>query len=250
MSDKNTKCSKLHYADGSSISVRHDEIDLLRIVDTLLAAKWYIIIFAFISALLGAAVFSFLPQRWTSESLITPAEQTQWYELQKMLSELQVLGVEVNVSRNDVFNHFIKKMKSQSLFREYLETSPFIINELKGISNEPTALYHAVVDASEHLKVVNNNATSKKDVDKVPYTEWTLSFTAPTAEYSQTVLSGYIERVSGLVQREIIQNIHNALNLKISKMQAQLALDRVRFTNMLHYLGECLVVVWFYSVKH
>ncbi|ELU7108268.1 LPS O-antigen length regulator, partial [Escherichia coli] len=117
MSDKNTECSKLHYADGSSISVRHDEIDLLRIVDTLLAAKWYIIIFAFISALLGAAVFSFLPQRWTSESLITPAEQTQWYELQKMLSELQVLGVEVNVSRNDVFNLFIKKMKSQSLFR-------------------------------------------------------------------------------------------------------------------------------------
>ncbi len=43
---------------------------------------------------------------------------------------------------------------------------------------------------------------------------WTLSFTAPTSEEAQTVLSGYIDYISALVVKESIENVRNKLEIK------------------------------------
>ena len=40
--------------------------------------------------------------------MITPAEQTQWNPLRQMMVALQVLDVDVKVSRDEVFGLFIK----------------------------------------------------------------------------------------------------------------------------------------------
>lgn len=51
------------------------------------------------------------------------------------------------------------------------------------------------------MKAVDDNASKKKDEPSL-YTSWTLSFTAPTSEEAQTVLSGYIDYISALVVKE------------------------------------------------
>ncbi|EHG7582505.1 MULTISPECIES: LPS O-antigen length regulator Wzz(fepE) [Citrobacter] len=223
------KNTELNFADYAPPAVRQNEIDLLRLVEILFSAKNHIIAVVFACALLGAAVSWLLPQKWTSQSVVTPAEQTQWYDLRQTLADLQILGVEINISRGDVFNLFIKKLQSQSLLEEYLKTSPYVMGQLKDADIDPLALHRAVVNVSEKLKVTNN--ATAKNADKMPYDAWTLSFTAPTAKDAQTVLDGYIGWVSAIVQKETMQNVRNALELKTRIMKEQLALDHVRLTN-------------------
>lgn len=162
--------------------------------------------------------------------MITPAEQTQWNTLRQMMVTLQVLDVDAKVSRGDVFNLFIKKFQSQSLLEEYMKTSPYVMSQLEGTEVDPLELHRAVVNIAEKMKATDN--TQVKDADKAPYTSWTLSFTAPTAGDAQTVLEGYINYISRIVEQETMENIRNQITLKTKVVQQQLELDRVRLTNI------------------
>ena len=210
----------------------HDlkEIDLLGILDTLLAAKKRILATMLAFGLAGLAIAFILPQKWTSKAVITPAEQTQWNPLSQMLVALQVLDVDVNITRPEVFNLFIKKFQSQSLLEEYMASSPYVMEQLKEADIDPMELHRAVVNIAEQMKAVDN--TSAKDAEKALYASWTLSFTAPTATDAQAVLEGYIHFISALVEQETMQNIRNQVALKTQLQKQQLELDRVRLTNI------------------
>lgn len=206
------------------------EIDLLGLLDILLAAKKRIVTIVLAFAVVGLAIAFLIPQKWTSKAVITPAEQTQWNTLRQMMVTLQVLDVDAKVSHGDVFNLFIKKFQSQSLLEEYMKTSPYVMSQLEGTEVDPLELHRAVVSIAEKMKAVDNSQA--KDADKAPYTSWTLSFTAPTAGDAQTVLEGYINYISRIVEQETMENIRNQITLKTKVVQQQLELDRVRLTNI------------------
>lgn len=216
-----------HYAPPA---VSAKEIDLLGLLDVLLAAKKRIITIVFAFALVGLAIAFLIPQKWTSKAVITPAEQTQWSSLRQMMVTLQVFDVDVKVTRADVFNLFIKKFQSQSLLEEYMKSSPYVMAQLDGAEVDPLELHRAVVNIAEKMKAIDN--TQEKNADKAPYLSWTLSFTAPTAEDAQKVLNGYIQYISRIVEQETMQNIRDQLILRTKTVQQQLELDRVRLTNI------------------
>ncbi|KTH93905.1 LPS O-antigen length regulator Wzz(fepE) [Enterobacter cloacae] len=224
------KNTDLDFPSYATPAVSTKEIDLLGLLDILLAAKKRIIAIAFAFALAGLAIAFLLPQKWTSKAVITPAEQTQWNPLRQMMAALQVLDVDVKVSRDEVFGLFIKKFQSQSLLEEYMKSSPYVMSQLEGTNVDPLELHRAVVNISEKMKAIDN--TQVKDADKAPYVSWTLSFTAPTAGDAQTVLEGYIKYIAAIVEQEIMLNIRNQLALKTKVVEQQLDLDRVRLTNI------------------
>ncbi|MEG4662495.1 LPS O-antigen length regulator Wzz(fepE) [Enterobacter cloacae] len=224
------KNTDLDFPSYATPAVSTKEIDLLGLLDILLAAKKRIIAIAFAFALAGLAIAFLLPQKWTSKAVITPAEQTQWNPLRQMMVALQVLDVDVKVSRDEVFGLFIKKFQSQSLLEEYMKSSPYVMSQLEGTNVDPLELHRAVVNISEKMKAIDN--TQVKDTDKAPYVSWTLSFTAPTAGDAQTVLEGYIKYIAAIVEQEIMLNIRNQLALKTKVVEQQLDLDRVRLTNI------------------
>ncbi|WP_454768525.1 LPS O-antigen length regulator Wzz(fepE) [Escherichia coli] len=224
---KNTDLDFPRYATPA---VSTKEIDLLGLLDVLLAAKKRIVTIVLAFAVVGLAIAFLIPQKWTSKAVITPAEQTQWNTLRQMMVTLQVLDVDAKVSRGDVFNLFIKKFQSQSLLEEYMKTSPYVMSQLEGTEVDPLELHRAVVNIAEKMKATDN--TQVKDADKAPYTSWTLSFTAPTAGDAQTVLEGYINYISRIVEQETMENIRNQITLKTKVVQQQLELDRVRLTNI------------------
>ncbi|OXU38446.1 LPS O-antigen length regulator Wzz(fepE) [Enterobacter cloacae] len=224
------KNTDLDFPSYATPAVSTKEIDLLGLLDILLAAKKRIITIAFAFALAGLAIAFLLPQKWTSKAVITPAEQTQWNPLRQMMVALQVLDVDVKVSRDEVFGLFIKKFQSQSLLEEYMKSSPYVMSQLEGTNVDPLELHRAVVNISEKMKAIDN--TQVKDADKAPYVSWTLSFTAPTAGDAQTVLEGYIKYIAAIVEQEIMLNIRNQLALKTKVVEQQLDLDRVRLTNI------------------
>lgn len=224
---KNTDLDFPRYATPA---VSTKEIDLLGLLDVLLAAKKRIVTIVLAFAVVGLAIAFLIPQKWTSKAVITPAEQTQWNTLRQMMVTLQVLDVDAKVSHGDVFNLFIKKFQSQSLLEEYMKTSPYVMSQLEGTEVDPLELHRAVVNIAEKMKAIDN--TQVKDADKAPYISWTLSFTAPTAGDAQTVLEGYINYISRIVEQETMENIRNQITLKTKVVQQQLELDRVRLTNI------------------
>ncbi|WP_313572717.1 LPS O-antigen length regulator Wzz(fepE) [Pseudescherichia sp.] len=205
------------------------EIDFLTLLDVLWAAKKQIIVIAAAFALLGLLISFVLPQKWTSEAIITPAEQTQWRSLQQTLMELQVLDIDVAITPVDVFGQFIKNFSSQSLQEEYFRSSPYVKAHYPDLNADSIEFQRAIVRLTEKLKIIDN--ASPKSPVEAPFTSWTLSFSASTPEDAKQVLEGYVDYVAAKVVNETTDNIRNTLALKTRFEQEKLNLDRVRLTN-------------------
>ncbi|EHR2756287.1 LPS O-antigen length regulator [Salmonella enterica] len=207
------------------------EIDLFSLIEVLWQAKRRILATVFAFACVGLLLSFLLPQKWTSQAIVTPAESVQWQGLERTLTALRVLDMEVSVDRANVFNLFIKKFSSPSLLEEYLRSSPYVMDQLKGAQIDEQDLHRAIVLLSEKMKAVDSNAGKKNETSL--FTSWTLSFTAPTREEAQKVLAGYIQYISDIVVKEALENIRNQLEIKTLYEQEKLAMDRVRLKNQL-----------------
>ncbi len=208
-----------------------NEIDLVNLIEILWRARTKIIATVFAFACVGILVSFLLPQKWTSQAIVTPAEAVQWQGLENTLTKLRVLDMDISVSRGDVFNLFIKKFQSPSLLEEYLRSSPYVMDQLKGADIDEMELHQAIVRLSEKMKAVDTNLGKKNETSL--YTSWTLSFTAPQAEEAQSVLKGYIQYISALVVKETLEDIRNKLFIKTSYEKERLEMDRVRLKNQL-----------------
>lgn len=208
-----------------------NEIDLVNLIEILWRARTKIIATVFAFACVGILVSFLLPQKWTSQAIVTPAEPVQWQSLENTLTKLRVLDMDISVSRGDVFNLFIKKFQSPSLLEEYLRSSPYVMDQLKGADIDEMELHQAIVRLSEKMKAVDTNLGKKNETSL--YTAWTLSFTAPQAEEAQSVLKGYIQYISALVVKETLEDIRNKLSIKTSYEKERLEMDRVRLKNQL-----------------
>ncbi|HCM1953342.1 TPA: LPS O-antigen length regulator [Salmonella enterica subsp. salamae serovar 9,46:z4,z24:z39:z42] len=207
------------------------EIDLFSLMDVLWQAKRRILATVFAFACVGLLLSFLLPQKWTSQAIVTPAESVQWQGLERTLTALRVLDMDVSVDRAGVFNLFIKKFSSLSLLEEYLRSSPYVMDQLKGAQIDEQELHRAIVALSEKMKAVDSNVGKKNETSL--FTSWTLSFTSPTREEAQKVLAGYIQYISDIVVKETLENIRNQLEIKTRYEQEKLAMDRVRLKNQL-----------------
>ncbi|ENG4207336.1 LPS O-antigen length regulator [Salmonella enterica subsp. enterica] len=232
MPSLNVKQEKNQLLAGYSLPPTNShEIDLFSLIEVLWQAKRRILATVFAFACVGLLLSFLLPQKWTSQAIVTPAESVQWQGLERTLTALRVLDMEVSVDRGSVFNLFIKKFSSPSLLEEYLRSSPYVMDQLKGAQIDEQDLHRAIVLLSEKMKAVDSNAGKKNETSL--FTSWTLSFTAPTREEAQKVLAGYIQYISDIVVKETLENIRNQLEIKTRYEQEKLAMDRVRLKNQL-----------------
>lgn len=232
MPSLNVKQEKNQSLAGYSLPPTNShEIDLFSLIEVLWQAKRRILATVFAFACVGLLLSFLLPQKWTSQAIVTPAESVQWQGLERTLTALRVLDMEVSVDRGSVFNLFIKKFSSPSLLEEYLRSSPYVMDQLKGAQIDEQDLHRAIVLLSEKMKAVDSNVGKKNETSL--FTSWTLSFTAPTREEAQKVLAGYIQYISDIVVKETLENIRNQLEIKTLYEQEKLAMDRVRLKNQL-----------------
>ncbi|EAB2278266.1 TPA: LPS O-antigen length regulator Wzz(fepE) [Salmonella enterica subsp. enterica serovar Schwarzengrund] len=232
MPSLNVKQEKHQSLAGYSLPPANShEIDLFSLIEVLWQAKRRILATVFAFACVGLLLSFLLPQKWTSQAIVAPAESVQWQGLERTLTALRVLDMEVSVDRASVFNLFIKKFSSPSLLEEYLRSSPYVMDQLKGAQIDEQDLHRAIVVLSEKMKAVDSNAGKKNETSL--FTSWTLSFTAPTREEAQKVLAGYIQYISDIVVKETLENIRNQLEIKTRYEQEKLAMDRVRLKNQL-----------------
>ncbi|EIP7736092.1 hypothetical protein GQA56_04395 [Escherichia coli] len=95
-------------------------------------------------------------------AVITPADPIQLTELEKVLTRLRVLDVDVKANREELFNLFIKEFRSASLVEEYLRSSAYVKAYIKAKEADEGFLHRTVVALSEQMKAVNDGAQQKK----------------------------------------------------------------------------------------
>lgn len=207
-------------------TTQYNETDLMEWLTLFLAAWKRITAMVLVFALAGLGSEYVLPQKWTSQAVITPAEPGQWNALRQMLVGFQVLDVDVSLTQDEVFNLFIETFRSQTVLEDFMATSP--LTKTLRTAPEDDLQRQAVAALAQQMKATDNSAT--KNADKQPYTAWTLSFTAPTAVQAQQILTGYIATVSRLTEQETMQNIRNQIALKTQMETLQVARERMRLT--------------------
>jgi LPS O-antigen subunit length determinant protein (WzzB/FepE family) len=226
------------------IPSQHEEIDLLGLLSTLYAAKKQIIMITLLFALCGLAASFLLPQKWTSKAIVTPPENQDVIELRHALVNMTVLGVETHLDAGSLYNLFLKKFDSEELRQEFLAKSPYVQALVKNTQVNNEQLYRAIVGVSQKFTALDNNDAKK--TDNKPYASWTLSFTAPDAQDAQQVLESYVEFVTAEVNKDVINRVRNAIDLKVAFEKDRLALDRVNLQNQhkvnLERLGYSLQV--------
>lgn len=181
-----------------------------------------------IFALAGLGSTAVLPRKWTSQAVITPAEPGQWNALRQMLVGFQVLDVDVSLTQDKVFNLFIEKFRPQTVLEDFMATSPLTKTLRTVPEDSPQRQRRAVAALAQQMKATDNSAV--KNADKLPFTSWTLSFTAPTVAQAQQILTGYIATVSRLTEQETMQNIRNQIALKAQMETLQVERERMRLT--------------------
>ncbi|EMU7669013.1 hypothetical protein AAAD23_005645 [Escherichia coli] len=146
-----------------------EEVDIIELVDRLWQRKKLIIIIAFIFAVFGLFVSFVYPYKWTSVAVITTVQPGEIIGLEKELTKLRGVDVNVKIDEDVLFNLFIKEFKSASLLRECL-CLPASLKKEK-IINCPD------ISFDEKIKVTNDN-DGRRGITTVPYVSWTLSFTS------------------------------------------------------------------------
>ena len=230
MSSIEVKTSQLENASPYRIlPAPREEIDLLNIVATLFAARKQIITITLIFALAGLAASFLLPQKWTSQAIITAPENEQLIELRRALINMTVLGVDAKVEAGAIYNKFLKKFESQALRERFLAQSPYVQALINNQDVDSSELYRAIVNVSDKFKAQNN--VDPKKTANAPYASWSLSFVAPDADDAQLVLQNYIRFISAEVNKDVLQDLKNAVELKIAFEKDKLLLDRTMLEN-------------------
>jgi LPS O-antigen subunit length determinant protein (WzzB/FepE family) len=206
-----------------------EEIDLLSLMATLFAAKKQIIAITLAFALAGIVASFLLPQKWTSKAVITAPESEQMLELRRAMINMTVLGVSSKVEAGTVYNMFLKKFDSQALREKFLSQSPYVQALLDNKDVDKSELHRAIINVSEKFKSQNN--IDPKKSDNAPYDSWTLSFTAPDAGDAQQVLANYVKFIAAEVNKDVIQELKNAVELKMAFEKDKLLLDRTMLEN-------------------
>ncbi|WP_435927696.1 LPS O-antigen length regulator Wzz(fepE) [Dryocola sp. BD613] len=206
-----------------------EEIDLLSILATLFAARKQIAAITLIFALAGLAASFLLPQKWTSRAVITAPENEQLIELRRATINMTVLGVEAGVEAGAIYNKFLKKFDSQALREQFLAQSPYVQALLNNQDVDNSELHRAIVSVADKFKAQNN--VDPKKADNAPYSSWSLSFVAPDAGDAQQVLENYIQFINAEVNKDVLQDLKNAVELKIAFEKDKLLLDRTLLEN-------------------
>lgn len=221
--------SDASFYEDSALNLKKNEVDLLYLFSLLWRGKKFIIATVILFAVCGFFISALLPQKWTSQAEITPAEKIQWAELQRALMTLQVLDVKSSVSPDDVYNLFLKKFASQSLKEEFLATSPLVLGQLEQSNLDQYDLRRALALVAGNLKITNNDKSGSPT--DTPYASWSLSFTAPKAVEAQQVLTDYINFITAKVVSETLETVRNDIELRKNVEKNVLEMDRARIAN-------------------
>ncbi|MFV8799966.1 Wzz/FepE/Etk N-terminal domain-containing protein [Yersinia sp. LJYL362] len=123
MNTRSTDNQKLSSFKQCDLSSNKDEIDLIELV--FIAFKSFKLIFftTIIFIIFGVFITVLSPKQWISSAVVSPISDNQLQPLDSFESALSVLGIELDITSEDMFTEFRKSFSSQNVFDTYLSSS-------------------------------------------------------------------------------------------------------------------------------
>jgi LPS O-antigen subunit length determinant protein (WzzB/FepE family) len=209
----------------NSHQVNENEIDLFDILQQLMADRKLILCTIGICIAIGVVLTFFLPQKWTSEAVVITPERKALITLQKPLSLLNSLNIGIKYSTSDVYNLFLENIDSLTLRVAFLAQST-VVKSLKTQYSVGYFDQQATIDRLAKSFHVQNSQRLKVKDDSLAYPSWYISFSYPNPRVSQLILEEYLAFINDTVDRQIIDEINNAIQLSIYTEQERLKLER------------------------
>ncbi|CRY77163.1 LPS O-antigen length regulator [Yersinia intermedia] len=198
-----------------------NEIDLFELSEIVFRSKTKIILITLIF-LIGGFVFSyFLPQKWTSVTVIAPPGNEQMRVLDKITNSLTVLDIKLGITPAYLMSSFVQNFNSEDLREQYILNSDYfkyLIKNNTGDGFVRRELIGVLVNSSIGLVSLQPG-----NIDG----GYKLSFSATTPEGAHELLQGYLDYIKTIV--------NNDINLKIQR-----AVDSAKTMAMDEYSQELL----------
>lgn len=205
-----------------------DEIDLLDLLLVLFKAKWVIIGAVFACALLGLVANTLLPQKWTSNAELVPAQARELSTMHKALNQLALLDIHVDASPAWLIAHFIQTYDSQIVRREFIAQSDYYrqLTAQMRDAQEKARVLSALAEQAFSLSTPKD-----KGMEDKAFAYYRLGVTARSAQEAHALLQGYIDFVARRVEDDLRYRIQDQVDQILTQKKAQYQLNLERWKN-------------------
>lgn len=207
--------------------VEHDEIDLVEIFLIIFRAKKIIILITVVFALAGLIVGVFLPQKWTSSSVIIAPTDSESMSLDNLLDELKVAGVDSGIDENYLLATYMLFFDSRIIREEFFLQTDYLKMLMKNNPNDELKK-RSVLDVISTNNITTESNANDKPASTKAYSYFRLKLSAQTPDAAQNLLQGYINYVKKSANDYILFKLQRSLALKLEKEERLFALESQR----------------------
>lgn len=214
---------------------QNDEIDLIDLIRALWDKKLWIVLSTFVCTLL-AGIYAFTAkEQWTSRAVVIAPQTTELAKTLPVRAEYARITENTEFSAtglaNSLYEEFSHYLRSNELKRAFLEQSEIVKEYTKEMNEKQKREYISKV-ISEFL-TLSQHDNKKKSGSELDGIGLILSFSGETPEYSQSVLSEYVNFVNDYAlkqnDREFKVNFNLLLDsLNFNKTQIEANLNEVK----------------------
>ena len=108
MNARSTDNQKLSSFKQCDLSSNKDEIDLIELMFIAFKSFKLILFATILFIIFGVFITVLLPKQWVSSAVVSPISDNQLQPLDSFESTLSVLGIELDITSEDIFTEFRK----------------------------------------------------------------------------------------------------------------------------------------------
>lgn len=207
--------------------VEHNEIDLVEIFSILFRAKKIIILITLAFALAGLIVGVFLPQKWTSSSVIIAPTDSESMSLDNLLGELKMAGVDSGIDENYLLTTYMQFFDSRILRDGFLQQTDYLKMLMKKNPNDEYKK-RSLLDLISTNNITTESNANDKPASTKAYNYFRLKFSAQTPDAAKDLLQGYINYVEKSANTYILFKLKRSLALKLEGEESLFSLESQR----------------------
>lgn len=222
----------LRMADSANIYSRPDaEIDLLELLSIIFSRKYLIAVITLLALAAGMGVSYLMPQRWTSSTVLVPAEAPQLSSMQKVLTELAVLNIKTDITPDLLLSDFMRNFDSRSLREKYLVNTTYFKELVQDKADTPE-LRNRLLNGILNGNIDSHSSIQDKEGNKKEYRYYEITYTAESPVAARDLLEGYINYVTTVVEKELQQRLKYQVDMVKGKEVGRYELDLTQAKNL------------------
>ncbi|WP_338507725.1 LPS O-antigen length regulator Wzz(fepE) [Erwinia aphidicola] len=172
-----------------------------------------------------------MPQRWTSSTVLVPAEAPQLRSMEKVLTELAVLNIKTDINPDSLLSDFMRNFDSRTLREKYLVNTTYFKELVQDKADSPEMRNH-LINAILNGNIDSHSSVQDKDGDKKEYRYYEIKYTAETPTAARDLLEGYINYVTTVVEQELHQRLKYQVDMLKGKEIGRYEFDLVQAKNL------------------